>query len=155
MNEKVALYLEEHRNKKKIAEKKKKRALLMRAGLFEKVYSETKEEGFNKFDSEKGQFYKMIFPEISDEEYEEILSIEKSKNPEEKGKGDSAIAGILSVLAIAEFVIGAIVGGFTLSSNIVTSLVIWFATFVGGILLLGFAEALSTLASVYSKLDKK
>jgi len=156
MNEKLKAFFEAKNAERKMEKEK----TLIDLGLFEKVYS-TSDEAIEEFpfiewDSENSVnvYFKKVPIEVSDEEYEEIKKYAKdSKNTDKK---DNIIASILKKIAWCVFIVGAIAGlalgnlgyrGFSFG----ITLIYWFASFISGITLLGFAEIIQLLTDIKNK----
>lgn len=145
MNEKVEKYLEEKREEEK-------REILIAAGLYEKGYAPKSQELPNReypfLDSKiiPNRPYKAIPIEVTDEEYEQIRKYAYSGN-------SNRIAGILTFVACAAYVIGLVIGFILLSgsSNWTTAVYCWAASGISGTIFLGFAEIIKLLQAIKDK----
>ena len=145
MNEKVEKYLEEKREKEK-------REILIAAGLYEKEYAPKSQELPNReypfLDSKivPNRPYKAIPIEVPDEEYEQIRKYAYSGN-------SNRIAGILTFVACAVYVIGLVTGFILLngSSNWTPAISCWAASGISGTIFLGFAEIIKLLQAIKDK----
>ena len=72
MDEKVKACLDEQRKESEKLDKKNKRKLLAELGIYNKEYSDTYGNGYVQYDNETKKYYKIVFPDISDEEYLEL-----------------------------------------------------------------------------------
>ena len=150
MDEKVKACLDEQRKESEKLDKKNKRKLLAELGIYNKEYSDTYGNGYVQYDNETKKYYKIVFPDISDEEYLELKT--KSDSSKEKDKSENPIASALHVIGIVILVIGALAGLIYIAESFVITAVVWGSTFISGMMFLGFAEIIKLLHSINNKI---
>ena len=124
MNAKVEEFINKMKEEQKLKELKQKEEHLISLGLLDESKSTIKieyrdywESGFDKWDEEKGKYYKetkVLIPiDVSDEEYQEILRyapiVEKKQEKEEEDKVTSW-AKTIKIFADILFVLNIIAG---------------------------------------------
>lgn len=146
---------------------KEKRKLLMDLGICEKEYSQSsawsEEYPDYEYDQEtkEGRYFKKIPINVTDEEYEEILKYCKQSDNTTPVNKENKVAKVLTGIAYAIFIIGAILGfamGYTkdilddtYSFSFAVAVAWWCVSFIGGMLMLGFAEIIKLLNAIKNK----
>ena len=151
MHEKVAQYLEEKRSAEEAKKTAEKKNLLFSLGLYDKVYSDTTDGGFKRYDSSNGKYYKNIVADVTDEEYEEIKKYALQGQPVREEVESNGVATALKVIAIVVCIIGFLAGIAFVETFIIT-LACWIGTFISGMMFLGFAEIIKLLHSINNKI---
>ena len=174
MNEKLEVFLKQKKEEELKKQEEAKKKTLIDLGLFEKVYSQdnTQSDGFSygEWDSKdaKVKYFKKVPIEVSDEEYEEIkkYSNQSKDTFQDYFSNDNPIATALTVIAVIIF-IGGFIAGIALGRVVVdrgysyrytytefsfaAAFVYWFASFVSGMVFLGFAEIIKLLTEIKNK----
>ena len=151
MNEHVKKFIKKKKEEIAFQNQKEKEKILIEAGLYEKEYVEMDQyltEGW-KYDPEKGKYYREKVFDVSDAEYDEILSLlsyEKNK------KQINYIEIILKVIAWIIYIGGFIIGFFYGydGDGIIFSItfIYWCICFVSGTMFLGFSEIIRLLNEI-------
>ena len=171
MNKVVEDYLNIKAKEAADEEQKKKDALLLELGLYEKEYSPngkySPDYPLSEWDSENNtsKYYKKIPIVVSDDEYLEILKYQKTTAAEDEAKikKTNTVSIIFKVLAWIVFV-GGLLAGIVLGQTEVidgystytefsfaTALLYWAISFVSGMFFLGFAEIIQLLHDLRKK----
>ena len=180
MNERVKAFLEQKEAEANTVEgakaevsEKEKHDLLLRAGLYDKVYSEEKSRTseYPYYDHTVGKYYKEVPIEVTDNEYFAI------KKAQDESKEDNLtytpdetrnpVAGFLWFIAMALYIGGFLsgivfanktvdVGGYYYSRTATkfmwsVALTYWCTAAVSGTLFLGFAEIIKLLEAIKNK----
>ena len=152
-----------------------KKALVDRVGLYEKEFYDkktVKDQGKRKAEIEKEypfvtyesgvqQRYKKIYPELTNEEYETVKTLQESidkvqqnKQKNESKKVSSTGSGIATALTLFAIVLyfGAFIAGIVMGNadsirgfNLGSAIIYWMAGAFSGTLLLGFASVVENL----------
>lgn len=151
MNEKVAKYLEEKREKER-------KEILIAAGLYEKEYAPKSQElpngEYPRLDTTiiPNRPYKAIPIEITDEEYEQIKKY--AVKPPIFLPKPNVIAKILLGVGICVYGLG-FIGGMQLQSAaeelLSLAIIVWAIAAVGGTILLGLSEIVKLLQNIRDK----
>lgn len=162
---------EEIEQAKKDSYQQQKRDFLYSEGIYEIEYSkdgkESEEYQEYDYDQTTGEFkfYKYVFPEISDEEYEQLKALKKkAEGRVEKGKKSSeSTNGVAHILEIISRII-ALVGGTGIGISFVflcaaekvglafaVLLVGAFSVLVESMIFMGFAEIIKLLNDIKNK----
>ena len=100
MNMNVREFLQKKQEEETVALTQEKEKLLKKLGLFDKVVVE-KDAGYNTYDydQESGKyiFYKYVYPEITDEEYQKLLKYDKPCEVEPESNGEMGLFVIASI----------------------------------------------------------
>ena len=151
--------LEKEAEEKKLKTKEKKKSeLLEHLGLFEKVYSETDSYSDEYPSWDGNRYYKKVPYEITDEQYERLLSL---RGETENGQKESkTVATIFNVIAGIIFAVGFFAGiamGSTAHDDFsfATALVYWMASFISGMLFIGFGKIIALLQDIKDTLKSK
>lgn len=156
MNPKVQDYLNSLRAQKRAEYDKKKSEFLISQGLWEDVRSPKdswdEEYPYSGYDESTGKYYyfKRSALDVSDEEYEEMLSL-NGENPAESNSVSNVIFAIAMIVYICGFLAGIILGALEDDFNAITMLIVWVSSFVSGSLFLGFSEIIKLLHSINNK----
>ncbi len=166
MDEKVKVYLDKKREEIREEKQKRRAAELHALGLYEKIYSpdntRSAEYPLSEWNEKAKQllYYREEALDVSDEELEEIKQLNKpiSLNPDQ-----NAVATALSIIACIIFIGGFIAGiglGYVEVEGYYSSytefsfkaaLIYWAASFISGMLFLGFAEIIQLLTAIKNK----
>ena len=167
MNKIVQEFIDKKKAEIENNKNKEKRKLLMDLGICEKEYSQSsawsEEYPDYEYDQEtkEGRYFKKIPINVTDEEYEEILKYCKQSDNTTPVNKENKVAKVLTGIAYAIFIIGAILGfamGYTkdilddtYSFSFAVAVAWWCVSFIGGMLMLGFAEIIKLLHSIKNK----
>ncbi len=166
MHEKLKEYFEKEKELREKKEKELREAILIKEGIYEKVYSENNErtEEYNQFEynsSGTGKYFKYQPIEITDEEYMQIKEIYDNKHKLEP-PSSNGVANALTVIAWIIFVVGFIAGICFANVEVGTyvtyeefsfaiALIYWLVAFASGTMFLGFAEIIKLLNDIKNK----
>lgn len=152
MNAKLEAYL-----KNKWAEEQEERdLLLLKLGLYDKVYSPDNEPSAEYYDcegeGENARYFKRVPIEVTAEEYAEILKY----NPKPVKPYKNRVASLLTVFAWITYIGGFLIGivSFFGDGSFVAGFVVWTYAFVGGSAALALSEVIRLLGSVNDKMDR-
>lgn len=167
MNKIVQEFIDKKKAEIENNKNKEKRKLLMDLGICEKEYSQSsawsEEYPDYEYDQEtkEGRYFKKIPINVTDEEYEEILKYCKQSDNTTPVNKENKVAKVLTGIAYAIFIIGAILGfamGYTKNIledtyyfSFAVAVAWWGVSFIGGMLMLGFAEIIKLLHSIKNK----
>lgn len=165
MNKIVQEFIDKKKAEIENNKNKEKRKLLMDLGICEKEYSQSsawsEEYPDYEYDQEtkEGRYFKKVPINVTDEEYEEILKYCKQSDNTTPVNKENKVAKVLTGIAYAIFIIGAILGfamGYTKNIPEDTyyfsfAVAWWCVSFIGGMLMLGFAEIIKLLHSIKNK----
>ena len=151
MNEKVAKYLEEKREKER-------QEILIAAGLYEKEYAPKSQElpngEYPRLDTTiiPNRPYKAIPIEITDEEYEQVKKYAfASSTLPEPVNSSNGIATVLTVIGVIVYLIG-FIGFFAMfNMNALSAFIILASAAISGTMFLGFAKIIKLLQSIKNK----
>ncbi|MBO4278110.1 MAG: hypothetical protein J5925_06920 [Clostridia bacterium] len=163
MNKSVEEFLQKKEKEAAEAERKKKDALLIELGLYDKEYSVdnkySAEYPESEWNSETGssRYFKKVPMPVSDEEYAALLKYKKG--PEENNTVSVVFKVLAWIVFIGGIITGAVLGrtevGGLYSSHtefsFIAALPYWAACFVGGMIFLGFAEIIQLLHDIKRK----
>lgn len=149
MNEKVAKYLEEKREKER-------KEILIAAGLYEKEYAPKSQElpngEYPRLDTTiiPNRPYKAIPIEITDEEYEQVKKY--AVKPPIILPKPNVIAKILQGVGICAYVLGLFCGMSFQSNGLLSfAITVWAIAAIGGTILLGLSEIVKLLQNIRDK----
>ena len=134
-------------------ENKERQELLIELGFFEKEYSPNnvycEAYPFAEWNAEQKcqNFYKKVAIEMSEEEFQDVMKYFKQVKPTPK----NGVASLLTAIAVITFVLGGISGLVLAQQSIGLLLMTWYATFVGGVLLIGFSQVIKLLHEILKK----
>lgn len=167
MNKIVQEFIDKKKAEIENNKNKEKRKLLMDLGICEKEYSQSsawsEEYPDYEYDQEtkEGRYFKKIPINVTDEEYEEILKYCKQSDNTTPVNKENKVAKVLTGIAYAIFIIGAILGfamGYTKNIpedtyyfSFAVAVAWWGVSFIGGMLMLGFAEIIKLLNAIKNK----
>lgn len=167
MNKIVQEFIDKNKAEIENNKNKEKRKLLMDLGICEKEYSQSsawsEEYPDYEYDQEtkEGRYFKKIPIHVTDEEYEEILKYCKQSDNTTPVNKENKVAKVLTGIAYAIFIIGAILGfamGYTKNIpedtyyfSFAVAVAWWGVSFIGGMLMLGFAEIIKLLNAIKNK----
>lgn len=167
MNKIVQEFIDKKKAEIENNKNKEKRKLLMDLGICEKEYSQSsawsEEYPDYEYDQEtkEGRYFKKIPINVTDEEYEEILKYCKQSDNTTPVNKENKVAKVLTGIAYAIFIIGAILGfamGYTKNIpedtyyfSFAVAVAWWGVSFIGGMLMLGFAEIIKLLTAIKNK----
>lgn len=162
MNEVLQQYIYDKEKERRAEYDKKKTAFLISEGLCYKEYSPDGSDHSGLYpeyeyrnDTNTGYYYRWVAMDVTDEEYERILSLNNVDNVE-----NNKIANILTVIAVIIFVLGFILGivfasdsgeynhyysGYSPDFSFATAIAYWAISFISGMMMLGFAEIIKLL----------
>lgn len=166
MNQKVQNFINQQKIQVENNKNMEKAKVLNDLGLYDKEYSEnpawSEEYPDYEYDQEtkEGRYFKKIPINVTDEEYEEILKYSNIDNTQIESDdvktNSNTIATIFSVIAVFIFILGLFLGivlgdaiGYKFSIGV--ALICWGSGFVGGMLMLGFAEIIKLLTAIKNK----
>jgi hypothetical protein len=146
--------------KEKVQEylRKSKEQELIRRGLKQRKYYKTEEltpelMDTLDFDDKKSQYYEIGACDVTDEEYREILKV-----PIAQIDSKSSLPYIFFVISAILFLGGLIVGikvaipkTFLDSFNWQLAMIIWFSSFITGIIFIGFGKIIELLDEINNK----
>lgn len=154
----VSRYLYQKEQTERKGKEKKKAALLLELGLYEKEYSPenrySREYPESEYDAATkiSRYYRKRPVPVTDEEYAEILSYQKD------GFGPSAngVASIFKVFAWIIFAAGFIAGLFVGNGlfddfSFARAFLVWGTAFVAGMIFYGVGEIVQLLADIKNK----
>ncbi len=153
MEKKVKDYIESQLAKKKQIEEEEKRQLLIREGLYDKVYSpdNTKTSEYPEIDVDsngKQRYYKKVLAEVTNEEYEIIKKLAKRK---QNYREESFTAVIFRILAIVILGIGFFNSIGLFSDNILAGFVLFGQYFLAAMLSFAIAVIIQLLIDIKNK----
>lgn len=167
MNKIVQEFIDKKKAEIENNKNKEKRKLLMDLGICEKEYSQSsawsEEYPDYEYDQEtkEGRYFNKIPINVTDEEYEEILKYCKQSDNTTPVNKENKVAKVLTGIAYAIFIIGAILGfamGYTKNIpedtyyfSFAVAVAWWGVSFIGGMLMLGFAEIIKLLTAIKNK----
>ena len=167
MNKIVQEFIDKNKAEIENNKNKEKRKLLMDLGICEKEYSQSsawsEEYPDYEYDQEtkEGRYFKKVPINVTDEEYEEILKYCKQSDNTTPVNKENKVAKVLTGIAYAIFIIGAILGfamGYTKNIpedtyyfSFAVAVAWWGVSFIGGMLMLGFAEIIKLLNAIKNK----
>lgn len=167
MNKIVQEFIDKKKAEIENNKNKEKRKLLMDLGICEKEYSKSsawsEEYPDYEYDQEtkEGRYFKKVPINVTDEEYEEILKYCKQSDNTTPVNKENKVAKVLTGIAYAIFIIGAILGfamGYTKNIpedtyyfSFAVAVAWWAVSFIGGMLMLGFAEIIKLLNAIKNK----
>lgn len=166
MDEKVFKFLEGKKREKFERKEKEKRDTLIRLGLYEKEYAPDRTVDSDEYPNAEydpalqiNVYYKMIVPDITDEEFEEI-----KEYTEEESSSSNVVSSILKYIAfsiyIGGFIIGLINGNAEVEGyyrdytefHLEIAMTYWENAFINGTIFLGFSEVIKLLDAIKRKL---
>ncbi len=166
MHEKLKEYFEKEKEIREKKEKELREAILIKEGIYEKIYSENNErtEEYNQFEYNSSgtfKYFKYQPIEITDEEYMQIKEIHDSKNKQEPPT-TNGVATALTVIAWIIFIGGFIAGICFANVEVGTyytheefsfaiALIYWSVALISGTMFLGFAEIIKLLHDIKNK----
>ena len=149
MNEKVAKYLEEKREKER-------KEILIAAGLYEKEYAPKSQElpngEYPRLDTTiiPNRPYKAIPIEITDEEYEQVKKY--AVKPPIFLPKPNLIAKISRGMGVCAYVLGFFCGMSFQSNGLLSfAITVWVMAAIGGTILLGLSETVKLLQNIRDK----
>lgn len=166
MNQRVQEFINQQKIQLENNKNMEKTKVLNDLGLYDKEYSEnpawSEEYPDYEYDqvTQQGKYFRKIPISVTDEEYAEILkyiNIDNTQIESDDVKTNSnTIATIFSVIAVFIFILGLFLGivlgdaiGYKFSIGV--ALICWGSGFVGGMLMLGFAEIIKLLTAIKNK----
>lgn len=166
MNQRVQEFINQQKIQFENNKNMEKAKVLNDLGLYDKEYSEnpawSEEYPDYEYDqvTQQGKYFRKIPISVTDEEYAEILKysyIDNTQIESDDVKTNSnTIATIFSVIAVFIFILGLFLGivlgdviGYKFSIGV--ALICWGSGFVGGMLMLGFAEIIKLLTAIKNK----
>lgn len=166
MNQRVQEFINQQKIQLENNKNMEKAKVLNDLGLYDKEYSEnpawSEEYPDYEYDqvTQQGKYFRKIPISVTDEEYAEILkyiNIDNTQIESDDVKTNSnTIATIFSVIAVFIFILGLFLGivlgdaiGYKFSIGV--ALICWGSGFVGGMLMLGFAEIIKLLNAIKNK----
>lgn len=166
MNQRVQEFINQQKIQLENNKNMEKAKVLNDLGLYDKEYSEnpawSEEYPDYEYDqvTQQGKYFRKIPISVTDEEYAEILKysyIDNTQIESDDVKTNSnTIATIFSVIAVFIFILGLFLGivlgdaiGYKFSIGV--ALICWGSGFVGGMLMLGFAEIIKLLTAIKNK----
>ena len=166
MNQRVQEFINQQKIQGEYNKNMEKAKVLNDLGLYDKEYSENPawSEEYPEYEydhvTQQGKYFRKIPISVTDEEYAEILkyiNIDNTQIESDDVKTNSnTIATIFSVIAVFIFILGLFLGivlgdaiGYKFSIGV--ALICWGSGFVGGMLMLGFAEIIKLLTAIKNK----
>lgn len=166
MNQKVQNFINQQKIQLENNKNMEKAKVLNDLGLYDKEYSEnpawSEEYPDYEYDqvTQQGKYFRKIPISVTDEEYAEILKYSNIDNTQIESDdvktNSNTIATIFSVIAVFIFILGLFLGivlgdaiGYKFSIGV--ALICWGSGFVGGMLMLGFAEIIKLLTAIKDK----
>lgn len=166
MNQKVQEFINQQKIQLENNKNMEKAKVLNDLGLYDKEYSENPawSEKYPDYEydqvTQQGKYFRKIPINVTDEEYEEILKYSNIDNTQIESDdvktNSNTIATIFSVIAVFIFILGLFLGivlgdaiGYKFSIGV--ALICWGSSFVGGMLMLGFAEIIKLLTAIKDK----
>lgn len=146
MDEKVKAFMDKSRQKKD----RERNRYLIKLGLYDVEFGQGETTAdYPLYDSKAGKAFRCVFPELSDEEYAEVIAYAKR---DEASRGNT-LANILKIIAWICYIGGFLLGIFLAIQNSLwdipfswrTALSYWTLSFVCGTVFLGFAEIIALL----------
>ncbi len=175
MHQLVQDYLNKKEKESIERSRKEKNDLLIKLGLYEKVYSEknlySSEYPEREWDakSDSNRYFKKVPVEVSDSEYAEILKYQKDTSGTNNDQTVSytnslstAFKALAWIIFIGGFISGIVFGrvevtkGYYYTYNetefsFTLALIYWAASFIGGMFFLGFSEIIRLLTDIKHK----
>lgn len=158
MNNNVKRFLEAKRYEEKKKHEEEKRKTLNELGLYEKVYSPDNKysEEFSLYDYNAESYYKIVYFEITDEEFEEVKKYSRNGI---SGRVWNPISNVLLTIAIliyiAGFILGIIMGNvsaeYSREFSWEVACIYWEVAFLSGTAYLGFSEIIQLLNDIKNK----
>ncbi len=166
MNQRVQEFINQQKIQVENNKNMEKAKVLNDLGLYDKEYSENPawSEEYPEYEYDKatqqGKYFKKVPISVTDEEYAEILKYSNIDNTQIESDdvktNSNTIATIFSVIAVFIFILGLFLGivlgdaiGYKFSIGV--ALICWGSGFVGGMLMLGFAEIIKLLTAIKNK----
>ena len=166
MNQRVQEFIIQQKIQLENNKNMEKAKVLNDLGLYDKEYSEnpawSEEYPDYEYDQEtqQGKYFRKIPISVTDEEYAEILKYSNIDNTQIESDdvktNSNTIATLFSVIAVFIFILGLFLGivlgdaiGYKFSIGV--ALICWGSGFVGGMLMLGFAEIIKLLTAIKNK----
>lgn len=166
MNQRVQEFINQQKIQLENNKNMEKAKVLNDLGLYDKEYSEnpawSEEYPDYEYDqvTQQGKYFRKIPISVTDEEYAEILKYSNIDNTQIESDdvktNSNTIATIFSVIAVFIFILGLFLGivlgdaiGYKFSIGV--ALICWGSGFVGGMLMLGFAEIIKLLNAIKNK----
>ena len=166
MNQRVQEFINQQKIQFENNKNMEKAKVLNDLGLYDKEYSEnpawSEEYPDYEYDqvTKECRYFKKIPISVTDEEYAEILKYSNIDNTQIESDdvktNSNTIATIFSVIAVFIFILGLFLGivlgdaiGYKFSIGV--ALICWGSGFVGGVLMLGFAEIIKLLTAIKNK----
>lgn len=166
MNQKVQEFINQQKIQLENNKNMEKAKVLNDLGLYDKEYSENSawSEKYPEYEydqvTQQGKYFRKIPISVTDEEYAEILKYSNIDNTQIESDdvktNSNTIATIFSVIAVFIFILGLFLGivlgdaiGYKFSIRV--ALICWGSGFVGGMLMLGFAEIIKLLTAIKNK----
>lgn len=166
MNQRVQEFIYQQKIQLENNKNMEKAKVLNDLGLYDKEYSEnpawSEEYPDYEYDqvTQQGKYFRKIPISVTDEEYAEILKYSNIDNTQIESDdvktNSNTIATIFSVIAVFIFILGLFLGivlgdaiGYKFSIGV--ALICWGSGFVGGMLMLGFAEIIKLLTAIKNK----
>lgn len=166
MNQRVQEFINQQKIQLENNKNMEKAKVLNDLGLYDKEYSEnpawSEEYPDYEYDqvTQQGKYFRKIPISVTDEEYAEILKYSNIDNTQIESDdvktNSNTIATIFSVIAVFIFILGLFLGivlgdaiGYKFSIGV--ALICWGSGFVGGMLMLGFAEIIKLLTAIKNK----
>lgn len=166
MNQRVQEFINQQKIQAEYNMNMEKAKVLNDLGLYDKEYSEnpawSEEYPDYEYDqvTQQGKYFRKIPISVTDEEYAEILKYSNIDNTQIESDdvktNSNTIATIFSVIAVFIFILGLFLGivlgdaiGYKFSIGV--ALICWGSGFVGGMLMLGFAEIIKLLTAIKNK----
>lgn len=152
MNAKLEAYLKE----KWAEEREERELLLIKLGLYEKVYAPDNEPSDEYYDfegeGETRRCFKRVPIEVTPEEYAELLKYNPKPLPEKKNHP----ASFMTVLAWINYILGFLIGLglFFGEGGFVAGFTIWLYAFIAGSVMLALSEMIKLLSRVNNKMDR-
>lgn len=166
MNQRLQEFINQQKIQLENNKNMEKAKVLNDLGLYDKEYSEnpawSEEYPDYEYDqvTQQGKYFRKIPISVTDEEYAEILKYSNIDNTQIESDdvktNSNTIATIFSVIAVFIFILGLFLGivlgdaiGYKFSIGV--ALICWGSGFVGGMLMLGFAEIIKLLNAIKNK----
>lgn len=166
MNQRVQEFINQQKIQLENNKNMEKAKVLNDLGLYDKEYSENPawSEKYPEYEydqvTQQGKYFRKIPISVTDEEYAEILKYSNIDNTQIESDdvktNSNTIATIFSVIAVFIFILGLFLGivlgdaiGYKFSIGV--ALICWGSGFVGGMLMLGFAEIIKLLTAIKNK----
>lgn len=166
MNQRLQEFINQQKIQLENNKNMEKAKVLNDLGLYDKEYSEnpawSEEYPDYEYDqvTQQGKYFRKIPISVTDEEYAEILKYSNIDNTQIESDdvktNSNTIATIFSVIAVFIFILGLFLGivlgdaiGYKFSIGV--ALICWGSGFVGGMLMLGFAEIIKLLTAIKNK----